>query len=488
MSFLPIADYRPDIADINSQFTDEIRNVLPADGSYIPMPDFRPFSNAFPEKPYGAFAARGLDGTTAIFAGTATRLFMLDNTNLSWKDISQPNFRYSASEEARWSFASFGNYIIAVNKNNSPQVFDLGRSATFRNLGGNPPRAGTVKVWGDFVCLMQLPDNPNRVHWSGLNDIECWSVGTKSCDYQDFPDGGAVQGSSEATNPIIFLQSAIYRAIFVPGSDITFSFQKIHDKRGAKSYNSIGSRGELSFYADEGGFFQIASTGEVVPIGFEKIDRTVFSRMNANNLADMFCAIDPFYNRVYWAMDYNGSGMLNELLVYDWGLQKWSVITIAASAIMPIYTSGYTLEGLDAITTIIEKLPFSLDSKVWQGGAPILGAFSIDYRLGSFSGPAMEAVVSSQEVGATNGCVNRIESVIAQIDTDQATLAIGARMRRNPQEPVKWSNEKQPSYNTGRYHGRCRARFHKFRLCVPAGERWTHITGFDVEFTKAGIR
>lgn len=488
MSFIPVAEYRPDIADINGEFTDDIRNVLPADGSYIPMPDFKAFSQTFPEKPLGAFAARALDGTTAVFAGTATKLFILDNTDLSWKDISQKDKQYSASEEARWSFASFGNYIIAVNKNNAPQVYELGRSTTFRDLGGRPPRAGLIKVWGDFVCLMQLPDNPNRVYWSGLNDVEWWTVGKKSCDYQDFPDGGAVQGSSETTNPLIFLQSAIYRGTFIPGSDIVFSFQKIHDKRGVKSMNSIGSRGELSFYADEGGFFQIGSGGEVVPIGFEKIDRTIFTRMNANNLAEMFCAIDPFYNRVYWALDYNGSGIFNELLVYDWGLQKWSVVDIAVSAIMPIYTSGYTLDGLDALKKPIEDLPFSLDSKAWQGGAPILGAFSIDYRLGSFSGEPMEATVSSQEIGATNGDINRLENIIPQIDTDQAFIAIGARMRRNTQEPVKWSTERQPSYNTGRYHVRSRARFHRFRLRVPAGERWSHIAGFDVQLSQAGTR
>ncbi|MBI0162170.1 hypothetical protein H3V17_00690 [Bartonella sp. M0283] len=488
MTFLSIAEYRPDIADINSDYSDDILNVLPADGSYIPMPGFKAFSKPFPEKPYGAYAARALDGTTSVFAGTATKLFVLDNTDLSWRDITQTGKIYSASDEARWSFASFGNFIIAVNKNDPPQVFELNRSAKFRNLGGNPPRAGAVKVWGDFVCLMQLPDNPNRVYWSGLNDAEFWTVGEKSCDYQDFPDGGSVQGSSEATNPIIFLQSAIYRGTFIPGSDIIFSFQKIHDKRGAKSSNSISSRGEFSFYADEGGFFQITSDGAVTPIGFEKIDRSVFTRMNANNLAEMFCAIDPFYNRVYWAMDYNGSGVMNELMVYDWGLQKWTVISIAASSIMPIYTSGYTLDGLDNISTILENLPFSLDSKIWQGGAPILGAFSVDYRLGSFSGEAMEAIVSSQEIAAPNGDINRLENVIAQIDTNEALLAIGARMRRNPQEPVKWSGEKSPSYNTGRYHGRSRARFHKFRLRVPAGAKWSHISGFNVDFTRAGKR
>lgn len=488
MTFFPIAEYRPDVAELNTEFTDELRNVMPADGSYVPMPSFEAFTKEFPEPPLGAIAVRALDGTTAIFAGTQSRLYMLDNTDLAWRDISREGTGYAANEDARWSFASFGNYVIAVNANDAPQIIQLNGENRFRDLGGNPPRAGLVKVWGDFVCLMQLPDHPNRVHWSGLNDVEWWTVGQKNCDYQEFPDGGVVQGSTETTNPIIFLQTAIYLGTFVPGSDIIFSFQKIHDKRGAKSLRSIACRGAYAFFADEGGFFQIGPDGVINAIGFEKVDRTIFSRLNAVNISNMFGAIDPFFSRVYWAMDYAGTGVFDEMVVYDWGVQRWSIISVQATAIMPIYTSGYTLEALDRASIELKALPFSLDSKAWQGGAPVLGAFSADYCLGAFSGASMQAVLTSSEVGATNGEVQRLTSVYPVIDTDQGLLSVGGRYRRNLFDPVKWSAERQPSYNSGRYHIRSRARFHKFRLRIPAGETWSHMKGFDVTFHAAGLR
>jgi len=488
MTVFPIAEYRPDVSELNTGYTDEIRNVIPADGSYIPMPAFKAFTRCFSELPLGAVAVRSLDGATVIFAGTQAKLFVLDNTDLSWRDVSQKGVTYAANANARWSFASFGNYVIAVNKNNAPQIFELGVSSNFRDIKGKPPRAGIVKIWGDFVCLMQLPDHPNRVHWSGLNDAEWWTVGHNNCDYQDFPDGGLVQGSSEATNPIIFLQSAIYLGTFVPGSDIVFSFQKIHDKRGAKSAWSIACRGAYAFYADEGGFFQIGMDGAISPIGFEKVDRTVFSRLNAISISEIYGAIDPFFSRVYWAMDYSGLGTFDEMLVYDWGLQCWSTVSIKATAIMPIYHAGYTLEGLDRITQSLEELPFSLDSKAWQGGAPILGMFSTDYRLGSFSGPAMEATVTSQETGSTDGEIQRVTSVYPMVDTDEVLIAVGARFRRTQHEKIKWGAERPLSYNTGRCCVRSRARFHKFRMRIPQGALWHHIKGFDIRCSGAGYR
>jgi len=485
---IPVAEYRPDVADLNTAYTDDVLNVLPAQDGYIPMQGFNEFTNALPEKPRGAFAVRSMDGGIFVFAGSTTKLYSLNPTDLSWSDVSKEGTQYAASNEARWSFALFGNYVIAVNQNNNPQVFQIGRDKKFRDLGGNPPRAGQVRVWGDFVCLMCLLDHPNRVQWSGLNDCEFWTPGQRNSDVQDFPDGGRVQGSNEATNPIILMQTAIYLGTFVPGSALVFSFQKIQDKRGAKSPLSIACRGTFIFYADEGGFFQIGTDGSLNPIGFEKVDRTIFSRLNDSNISDMVGVIDPFYSRVYWILDYNGTGIYNEMLVYDWELNRWSVAQIRASAIMPIYTEGYTLEGLDRVSKSLDALPFSLDSKVWQGDAPILGAFSPDFRLGYFSAGSMEATITTQEFGATNGQLNRTEQVYPVIDTDQVFVSVGIRMRRNQHEPVHWLAEQTPSYNTGLVRKRSRARFHRFRVRIPAGETWTHVKGLDVEFIPAGLR
>lgn len=485
--FAPVAEYRPDVASLNTTYTDDVRNVLVADGSFIPAPAFAPLTDALPAKPLGGISVK-LDGSTSFFAGTATHLYKLNNTTLAWDDVSKTATTYAANDDAPWSFAVFGNFVIAVNQNNDPQVYEIGTDIRFRDLGGSPPRAGIVRVWGDFVALMRLTGTPNRAQWSGLNDCEFWTPGSNNSDYQDFPDGGGVQSSSEATNPIIFLEGAIQRATFVPGSLEIFTFQKIHDKRGAKSAYSVATRGAYAFYADEGGFFQISPDGSISPIGFEKVDRSVFSRLNASSISQIRGAVDPFYSRVYWAMDFNGSGVFDEMLVYDWQIGQWAPIDVSVLDIFPMMTLGYTLEGLDAISASLEDLPFSLDSKAWQGGAPILAGFSTDYRVGAFSGAPLEARVTTPEVGETNGQVMRTTSSYPVVDAENVYVSIGARMRRLPSEPVKWLDEQYPSFNTGRVRKNCRARFMRFRIRIPAGETWRHIKGIDFDGTPAGFR
>ncbi|MBX4335272.1 hypothetical protein [Bartonella raoultii] len=487
MAFFPISDYRPDVADINSVFTNEIANVLPADGSYIPMPSFQPISLPCPDQVLGALAVKTKNGVS-IIAGTPEKIYLLDNMTMKWQDISQEGKSYLANVDTPWSFAFFGDYVIAVNANDKPQVIDINHDKRFRDLGGNPPQAGIVRVWGDFVCLMKLAEYPRRVHWSGLNDAEFWTVGKKSCDYQDFPDGGFIQGATETTNPIIFMRSAIYAGSFIPGSKIIFSFQKIHDKRGVKNAASIVCRGDLAFFADEGGFYQMTNEGQIIPIGFEKVDRTMTEKSIRNNLSTLSAAIDGIYNRVYWVLNTNKDTKERILLIYDWGLQKWTKATVDIKMILPIFLAGTSLEELDFIENNLDDLAVSLDSKAWKNESPILGAFDHLGRVGAFSGPSMACVVTSQEMGQTNGMITRVKNIMPQVNSTEFYLSVGMRFRQSLEEKTVWLPEKKPSHNTGQIHCRARARFYRFKLRIPAGINWSHITGFDVELKPAGVR
>lgn len=436
-------------------------------------------------KPLGYFTARSLSGQVTFFVGTADKLYKLNNTTLAFDDVSRATPAYAANDDARWCFEQFGEYVVAVNINDDPQVFQLGVSTTFAALAGSPPRASFVKAWGDFLCLMQLATNPDRVHWSALNNIFGWTPGVNNSDFQTFPEGGVVQGSSRATNPLIILERAIYLGTFVPGSSIIFSFVKIHDGRGAKSPYSIASRGENTFFADEGSFFQITANGAIADIGFEKVSRTIFGQLSASDVSAIVGAIDPFYSRVYWTMDLTGAGIYSAILVYDWLQMRWSIAEQANHGIFPAATAGYTLEGLDVFGSL-DALPYSLDSKVWQGGAPVLAAFGSDFTLGFFNGSNKEAIITTSEKGDLSGRIAVTSSAYAVVDTDNYTMAFGSRMKRG--ETVVWTNEITPTPATGRVDKMLAARFQRFRTTIPAGVVWTHAQGVDVASKDGGAR
>lgn len=486
MTVIPFAAWEPDKADLNGATTADIENVLCSVGSYLPFPSLIALTDALPAKPLGYFAARSLSGQVTIFAGTAEKLYTVDNTDLTWTDVSQTSVTYAANTTAKWDFEQFGEHVVAVNVNDDPQVFELGVSTEFADLGGSPPRAAFVEAWGDFLCLMQLANNPNRAHWSGLNDITIWTPGTSNSDFQDFPEGGSVQGSSRATNPIVLMERAIYLGTFVPGSSIIFTFVKIHDSQGARSPYSIASRGGFTFFADVGGFYQISPDGTVLPIGFEKVDRTIFGQMAASDIGEIVGAVDPFYSRVYFAVDLTGAGTFGTVIIYDWVQERWSIAYETNVGLFPAATAGYTLEALDAVSTDVDLLPYSLDSKVWQGGAPVIAAFDADYRLGFFNGPAKQAIITTQETGDVSGGLTLVSSMYPVVDTDNATIAIGSRMKRGAAST--WTSEISANSVTGRMDKLLTSRFLKFRTTLPEGDTWTKAQGIEITSKPAGRR
>ncbi len=295
-----------------------------------------------------------------------------------------------------------------------------------------------------------------------------------------------MQGSTEATNPLIFQERAIRRGTFVPGSIEIFTFQKIHDLRGAKSAMSVCSRGAYAFYADEGGFFQIGPDGSLLTIGFEKVDKTVFGRLDVASISRIMGAVDPFFSRVYFSVDSTGTNKYDTTYVYDWNLQRWSLVMSPISMIFPAATVGYTLDGLDAISSSLDDLPFSLDSKVWQGGAPVMAVFDMNRQLSFFSGQNMEATVTTQETGDVAGGVVRTTSTYPVVDTDEVYVSIGLRLRRS--DEVTWLTEQYPSFNTGRVRKTGRGRFMRYRMRIPAGAVWNYAQAIDIATQPAGER
>src|ERR1700692_941875 len=158
MPIIPFGEYRPDISDYDHASTSETVNALPRGDGYGPMQDFATYSAGLPGPCRGFFKAIKTDGSVAIFAATATKLYQLNNTSQAWTDVSAGGGSYaSVSSTDQWQFVQYINYVIAVQANTPPQYFDLTSSTAFADLAGSPPQARYVSVVGSFVVLSGLP-------------------------------------------------------------------------------------------------------------------------------------------------------------------------------------------------------------------------------------------------------------------------------------------------------------------------------------------
>lgn len=484
---MPWGAWKPDVADYQGDATKNVLNVMPRGDGYGPFPSFTQFSAAGAGACRGAFYALKPDGTIATFFGTATRLYLMDNTDFTWDDVSKGGSAYSdVTATEQWRFAQFGNLVVAVQANTAPQVFDLASPATFDDLAGSPPNARYVDVVGRFLVLSGLLSNPYRIQWSGLNDTTEWTSGVNQSDYQDFPDGGIVRGVAGGEYGTIFQDQAIRRMTYAPGSPLIFQIERISQDKGLYAPYSLIRAGERIFFFAGQGFHEIKPSGLPEQIGRERVDRTFFDDLDKGNLQLFMGASDPRSSRVFWAYkSANGAaGLYDTIIGYDYALDRWFKIMMTGEYLLGISQTGLTLESLDDISGSLDDLIASLDSYA-TSVIPEIAQFSSDHTLGFFRGPNLEATMETSEQGTDD---RRIKLRGFRPITDAATVYGSASYRETVADATSQITEVARNTRTGRCDFIKSTRLSRMKVRIPAGTSWTYAAGVEPDVSLEGMQ
>lgn len=355
MALMRFSPYEPDVADLDTDVGNFVQNVFPRADGYGPAPGFVTYASALPAACRGYFYARNSDGSIAVFAGTATRLYKLNNTTLEWIDVSLGATDYASLVSTdMWRFAQFQNNVVAVQVGVAPQVFDLTSSTAFANLGGSPPNAGHVSVINQFLILTGISGSPYRIQWSGLGSITTWDNVSLQSNFVDMADGGLThEVAGTDTYGILFQDSTIRLLIFSPGAPFAFFIQRLAQDDGVYAQYSVVRAGDDVFFISPQGFKRIPAGGSPTFIGKERVDRTFFANVDTGNLQLVLGVVDPTSTRVYWAYKSlaGQAGLFDTVILYDRALDKWSQFLASGEFIAPLSKPGVTLEGLDAIAS-----------------------------------------------------------------------------------------------------------------------------------------
>lgn len=398
MPTLPFPDYRPDLSDLDAQYTGRILNVVPRADGYGPWNSLQALTDELPAACRGYFKARNSDGTITIFAGTVDELYKLDNTTLTWELVSKATYT-DLPATGQWRFAQFNTFVIAVQANADPQVWVLGTSTEFDDLGGSPPQAAEVSIVGRFVVLSHLTSNPNRVQWSGLNDPEEWTSGVNSSDFQDLPDGGIARTVVGGEFGIILQDSAVRRMTFSPGSETIFDIQRIAQDVGIRAPYSVAVAGERAFFLSNKGFMEASGTGLPLPIGEEMVNRTFLDDWDADATQFMIGAASPRRNIVLFAYKSknNNAESFDKALAYNYLLKRWAPVAIEGQYITTAGAPGITLEGLDAIAPGAATISNAVDNG--SGLIRLTVSSTSDWTTGDWK--TISGVVGTTEANGT---------------------------------------------------------------------------------------
>jgi hypothetical protein len=474
--------WSPDIDSVGTKLAKTVLNALPTANGYGPFASLDEFTNSLPSRCLGYICVTDSSNEVHMLAGTATKLYKLNATTIAWADVS--GAAYAVTDRDMWSFAQFGDNIIAVTNGTNPQRYQIGVSATFANLGGSPPQARAVSVIGDFLVLY-LKD---RVMWSSINNITGWTIGVNSCDEQTFPGGGYLQIGTNGEFGFLFQDRAIRRMIFNPGPTI-FDISEVSTDRGILMPYSLIEAHSSTFFLSSDGFWSVDQSGAFTPIGDQQVNTWILANADLSNPRFMVGAADPKLQNLFWAfksINTQDANIFDMVIIYNRTLGRFAIVQTNLEFVCNTIPLDLTLDGLDAIyPSGLDSIPTSLDSFESAKQGRISG-FSSNHKLGFFTGAPLEAIVETAEVMDGSGKRLKAQYIQPISDTDSCFVSIGHRERL--QDLQVFSTERAPSARSGIAGVSGSGRYISAKVRIPAGASWTYIRGVDATAATGGGR
>ncbi len=494
-----VGEWKPDQPDYQNTGSSNIRNVYPrTETSYGPIGSMSPYTDALDDRCQGAAAFISTGGNINVFAGTSDKLYHLVAGGSAWTDVSKGG-GYSTPPSGQWHFDFFNDAVIATNFTDPIQAFTLDSSTAFADLAGSPPKAKYVETIKGFLAAAYTDDGSvesQRVWWSGLGDATSWptpggiSAAQVQSSYNDLlGSDGAVQGivgNLGTADGAVFMEHAVWRMIYT-GPPLVFSFLPAEGVRGCPAPNSIVQYGNLVYYLGEDGFYVFDGTTSQ-PIGAQKFDRTFFNDIDTQYMDRVWGTADPLNKLIMWAYPGVGNtgGNPNHIILYNWSLNRASIIDVTVEVVVRLLSIGYTIDELYTILGYtIDTVPANFDSKVWQGGNILLGMFDTDHKLNYPNGPNLAVTVDTSEIQPFQGRKALITNARALVDGGTPSIAIGLRDRLV--DPVSFTSPIAMN-SLGVSPVRGSGRYARARITLPSGSDFTNIQGIELEASQAGIR
>lgn len=489
-----IVDYKgwmPDRSPLGNPGELEAINVRPTEDGYGPLGDQSTKATALDSRCQGAAAVSNTAGVVTTYAGDATNLYSIGPEGVP-SDISSAT--YTTPSDGQWEFTQFDQTFVATNFSDEVQGITVG-GTVFTDLidSANKPKFRHVDIVRDFLVGGNSSDSidgekPNRVWWSGYRDATDFTpAASTQCDFEDLEEGGWIQAIVGGTEyGLIFQERAITRMSYI-GPPIVFQMDTIDRKRGTPIPGSVVAFGRLVFfYSDDG--FMMNDGVQTIPIGHRAVDRKFNSDFDTTYIGRMFSAIDPINKLVMWSFpgeSQSTAGEPNRVWFFNWAENKWSEAELDLQLVYRALTPGLTLDDLDTITTSLDSLPFSLDSRAWTGGQLIAGSFNSSNRLCHFTGNNLAATIDTGERQLFRGQKAEVTGARPIVDGGTPTVTVGSRQAPNGSNAFGTAvavdaSGFSPQLIEGRYH--------RLRTIVPAASSWNHAQGIEVFAAGTGIQ
>ena len=375
------------------------KNVVPANGYYQPVLDKSTFnSTAYSGTALNGIMAKDANGAFYNFFGTSTKLYRFDKTNMT--DITRAvGGAYSAGI---WNFVEYGEWLIATDYTDVPQVLKGFGTANYVALGGSPPKSKYCLMNNGHLVFAFVNDGSarsQRIQWSAREATEDWIASLLTgAGYQDAADiQGPIKGIGAIGSQFVIAgETSLSIGHYVGGVDTYAFIWNAIRNIGCYYPQSMISIGDRVFFWSRDNIYSFDGSG-IKEIG-GKLKNTVVGSINTSFNDRITCVHDGRYNIIAWAYPntLSTTGASNRILVYNYVEDRAAEIHLDCDMIMLGNSGQITIADL---TMPISAMTIPFGSSWWLASTiQMLLANPTDSKMNKLGGAILTAELETGEL------------------------------------------------------------------------------------------
>jgi hypothetical protein len=483
---VPIGFYRPDApptmrgvsgAVLNAILTKDIETGV----AYGPQRGIGILdtADALPAAPRGAASAVTRSGAYRAFVGTATKLYEVSADG----SVTEIGTGYALPPSDTWSMAQVDDYMYFTNITDGILRYNVETGGAVTVVSGAPKARFIFPLFNTLAALDCDGDN-RMLRTSKIGDGSVWS-GDASCRFQPFEEGEALIAGGEINQyGAIVMQNNAIRLLSRTRDHSVFTSALVESSSGAQGPDGVCFTKGWCYFMDTDGP-QRTNGAVVEPIGLDKVANTMVASMATNGTQTVQTVFDPAKRRVlyrYMTAQDTSEGVFSSILAYYIDIGEWAPLEIETATLVSLASPGYTLEELDVFGDL-EHLPYPLDSRVWKGGEPRVGAFNAAFKFGFLEGDNLECTLETGQIVPKTS--TRVTRVTPFTNSTEMTVQVGFKKRIA--DALAWGDAASVDEN-GQAPVDEAGNVIAFRAVIPAGTDWAFMRGFDyLKSTTRGL-
>jgi hypothetical protein len=365
----------------------------------------------------GAVVATNLAGVRRVLAGTAVGMYELSGG--VWTDVTRAS-PYTSGSDSRWSFAQFGDSVLAANRLDAMQR-STGSGVDFADIA-SAPKAEIIFPVGSQVMALNVNDGaekPDGWHCCAINDDTDWttSLTTQAASGRLVSSPGAITaGAKLGAAAVAYKAKSIYIGRYVGTPSVWDWEQVAGGDAGCVGKNALCDLGGVHFVVGEDNVWLFDGT-RPTPLADNQVRNWLYENSSPQYRYRTQCIFDKKNDRVWVFFPSVSSEVCDRALVYHIKTKQWGRSDRTIEAVLNYVSPGVTFDTWDSFGATFDTLPdVSYDSPFWSASNQSLAAFNSSHQLQLLT-----------EVSATSSFTT------GDIGDDEAdSLLTGARLRFAP--------------------------------------------------------